>query len=58
MNPRKTDRSIGPDPSVFHEFSLVLFTALAIAGSGVGTTYLGLAFFGWVPWAPPKGVMR
>jgi len=41
----------------FHEPPLVLFTALATAGAGVGAAHLCLAFLGWVPWVPSVGVM-
>ncbi len=41
----------------FHEFPLVLFTALAIAGAGVGTAHLGLRLLGWVPLVPAWWVM-
>jgi len=41
----------------FHEFPLVLFTALAIAGAGIGTAHLGLRLLGWVPLVPPGWVM-
>jgi len=41
----------------FHEPPLVLFTALATAGAGVGAAHLCLAFLGWAPWVPPAGLM-
>jgi len=57
MSLRRRGQPEGPKQAVFHELPLVLFTALAIAGSGVGTTSLGLALFRWVPWVPARGVM-
>ena len=41
----------------FHELPLVLFTALAIAGAGVGTAHLGLFFSVGFPWFRPGRVM-
>jgi len=41
----------------FHELPLVLFTALAIAGAGVGTAHLGLFLLGWVSLVPALWVM-
>jgi len=41
----------------FRELPLVLFTALTIAGAGVGTAHLSLGFLGWVPLVPARGVM-
>lgn len=41
----------------FHELPLVLFTALAIAGSGVGTAHLFFALIRWAPWVPSGQVM-
>ena len=57
LRPQRPKPAGHPEPTTFHELPLVLFTALAIAGSGVGTTYLGLALFQWVPWIPGRGVM-
>ncbi|MBT8396759.1 MAG: dimethyl sulfoxide reductase anchor subunit [Gemmatimonadetes bacterium] len=42
--------------SGFHELPLVLFTALATGGAGMGLAHLGMAFLGWVPWIPSTEV--
>jgi hypothetical protein len=41
----------------FHELPLVLFTALATAGAGVGTAHLVFLLLGWVPLVPSGWVM-
>jgi DMSO reductase anchor subunit len=52
MTRREPKRGAG-----FHELPLVLFTALAIGGAGVGTAHLTLFLLGWVPLAPAMRVM-
>jgi DMSO reductase anchor subunit len=36
----------------FHELPLVLFTALATAGGGLGSAHLAVALLGWSEWTP------
>jgi len=49
-------RSEGEKGSGFHELPLVLFTALTIAGAGIGVAHLGFSVLGWAPWIPPRWV--
>ena len=42
--------------AAFHELPLVLFTALATAGAGVGAAQLLLGFMGWASFAPSEWV--
>ena len=41
----------------FHEWPLVLFTALTIVGSGLATSWLCLGLIGWLPLVPPAIIM-
>lgn len=42
----------GKTDTGFHELPLVLFTALVMAGGGLGSAHLALALFGWTEWVP------
>ena len=50
-------RPKGMDGRGFHELPLVLFSALATAGAGVGVSHLGLACLRWSPWVPSMEVL-
>lgn len=41
----------------FHEFPLVLFTALTLGGAGLSAAWLLVALIGWVPFVPPARVL-
>ena len=41
----------------FHEWPLVLFTALTIVGAGLATAWLFLGLIGWLPLVPPAMIM-
>lgn len=43
--------------SGFHEFPLVLFTALTIGGAGLAAAWLCVGLIGWVPLVPPRNFL-
>lgn len=46
--------SVSRTPRQFHEFPLILFTALGIAGAGVAATHPIAFACGFVPWIPAR----
>lgn len=47
----------GMSNKTFHEFPLVLFTALAIAGAGIGVAHICMSLMRWSDWVPKERLM-